>query len=41
MISELMATTYKFAFPQTCNKIKIKITVSNNQCRTTKGRQKF
>jgi len=41
MISELLATTYEFAVPQTYNKIKIKITVSNNQSRTTKGRQKF
>jgi len=38
MISEVMATTYKSSVPQTCNKIKIKITVSNNQSRTTKGR---
>jgi hypothetical protein len=41
MISELLVTTYKFAIPQTCNKTKIKIRVSNNQSMTTKGRQKF
>jgi len=40
-ISELLAKTYKFAVPQTYKKMKIKITVSNNQSRTTKGRQKF
>jgi len=39
MISELSATTYEFAVPKTYNKIKIKITVSNNQSRTTKGRK--
>lgn len=41
MISELLATTFEFAVPKTYNKIKIKITVSNNQSRTTKDDKNF